>query len=95
MGREQVDCVVGAHWFDEIVGGTHDGGLPGDPRTPCVTAAEQAAEAEAEDERRGEVEAALSFLVNASRVSPVVRAQVATVEDELRRLWRLAAGDPR
>jgi len=50
MASEQVDCAVPLHWVDEIVGGTHDGGLPEDPRTPCMTSAEwAAAEQAAED----------------------------------------------
>lgn len=45
-------CAVPSHWHDEIIGGTHDGGLPEDPSTPCMTAAEVArGELAAENER--------------------------------------------
>ena len=40
MSDETPDCVVADHWVDAEIGGTHDGGLPEDPRTPCVTADE-------------------------------------------------------
>ena len=35
---EAVDCCNPDHWFDSRVGwpGRHDGGLPEDPKTPCV-----------------------------------------------------------
>jgi len=34
-----VDCADPEHWFDNIVGwpGKHDGGLDGEPKTPCIT----------------------------------------------------------
>lgn len=39
-GVIEVNCAVPGHWVDEVLGGVHDGGLPEDPRTPCVSAAE-------------------------------------------------------
>lgn len=38
-GEPAVDCCVSDHWFDGRVGwpGRHDGGLPDDPKTPCVS----------------------------------------------------------
>ena len=37
--RIEINCAVPGHWVDEVLGGVHDGGLPEDPRTPCVTLA--------------------------------------------------------
>ncbi len=38
--RIEINCAVPGHWVDEVLGGVHDGGLPEDPRTPCLSAAE-------------------------------------------------------
>lgn len=45
------------------------------------------------EQEEGQVEGALDFLVQAARVSPVLRAKVQIVEDEIRRLrrWRSEA----